>query len=178
MISECDASGDDGEIDGPMSFNGSMHEDLFGEEHVHKALESRVVMDPQGDAREDRLAEDSTPELEACSNDSASDKDGDECEAVESECSIVDETVRPSPMKMRTRSKALPNIVVPDSLMCSDPEDDEPPLRQRKRNHTIATPLRAGGTSKYFRRNSNQFPSIASKTLAARKARVCKKGTK
>ena len=135
-------------------------------------------MDPQGDAREDQLAEDSTPELEACSNDSASDKDGDECEAVESECSIVDETVRPSPMKMRTRSKALPNIVVPDSLMCSDPEDDEPPLRQRKRNHTIATPLRAGGTSKYFRRNSNQFPSIASKTLAARKARVCKKGTK
>ena len=58
-----------------------MHEDLFGEEHVHKALESRDVMGPQGDAREDQLAEDSTPELEACSNDSASDKDGDECAA-------------------------------------------------------------------------------------------------
>ena len=27
-------------------------------------------------------------------------------------------------------------------------------------------PLRAGGTSKYFRRNSNQFPSIASKKFA------------
>ena len=72
---------------------------------------------------------DSTPELEACSNDSASDKDGDECEAVESECSIVDETVRPSPIKMRTRSKARPKMVIPDSLKCSDLEDDEPPPR-------------------------------------------------
>ena len=134
VISECDASVDraldDKKIDGPMSFNWSMQGDLFGEKHVHKALESRDVMDPQGDAREDQLAEDSTSELEACSNDSASDKDGDECEAVESECSIVDETVRPSLMKMRTRSKARPNIVVPDSLMCSDPEDDEPPPRR------------------------------------------------
>ena len=46
------------------------------------------------------------PELEPYSNNSASDKDGDEYAAVESECDIVDETVRPSPMTMRTRSKS------------------------------------------------------------------------
>ena len=50
-------------------------------------------MDQQGDAQEDQHAEDSPPGLEPYSNDSASDKDGDECAAVESECSIVDETV-------------------------------------------------------------------------------------
>ena len=89
-----------------------------------------------------------------------------------------DETVRPSLMKMRTRSKARRVYVEPEAIMCSDVEDDEPRPRQRKRNPAITTPLRAGGTSKYFRRNSNQFPSIASKTLAARKSRAGKKGIK
>ena len=103
------------------------------------------------------------------------DKDDNDGAAVESECSIVDETVRPSPMKLRTRSKAIRAYVEPEPVMCSDTEDDEPRPRQRKRNHAIATPLRAGGTSKYFRRNSNKFPSIASKTFAARAG---KKSTK
>ena len=157
-----------------MSFDGSMQEDLFGDQYVQKTLEPRDVMDQQGDAQEDQQADDSTPELEPYSSDSASDKDGDECAAAESECSIVDETVQSSPMKMRTRSKALRAFVQPDPGMCSDTEDDELRPRQRKRNHAIAALLRAGGTSKYFRRNSNQFPSIASKTFAVRKARAGK----
>ena len=118
------------------------------------------------------------PELETYSNDSASDKDGDECAATESECSIVDKTVRPSPTKMRTRSKTRGTIVVPDALICSDIEDDEPRPRPRKRNHAIAAPPHAGGTSIFFRRNSNQFPSFASKTLAARKLQAGNKGRK
>ena len=81
-------------------------------------------------------------------------------------------------MKMRTRSKARGTLKVPELTMCSDTEDDELRPRQRKRNNAIAAPLRAGGTSKYFRRNSNQFPSIASKTLAARKSRAGNKGRK
>ena len=89
-----------------------------------------------------------------------------------------DETVRPSLMKMRTRSKARLVYVEPEAIMCSDVEDDEPRPRPRKRNVAIKTPLRAGATAKYLRRNSNQFPSIASKTLAARKSRAGKKGTK
>ena len=116
--------------------------------------------------------------MEPYSSDGASDKDGDDYAAVESECDIVDETVRRSPMKMRTRSKAQGTFVVPEALMCSDTEDDEPRPRQRKRNHTIATPLRGGATSKYLRRNSKQFPSLASKTLAARQARASNKGRK
>ena len=79
------------------------------------------------------------PELETYSNDSASDKDGDECAAVESECSIVDETVRPSPMKMRTRSKAQGTLDVPESIMSSDTEENEPRPRQRTR-HVQAEP--------------------------------------
>ena len=113
-------------------------------------------MDQQGDAQEDQQAEDPPPGFEPYSDDSASDKDGNEYEAVESECDIVDETVRPNPMEMRTRSKFRSTFVVPDSIICSDTEDDESRPRQRKRNHTIAAPLRAGGTSnlKYFRCNS------------------------
>ena len=94
----------------------------------------------------------------------------------ESEEEIVDETIRQSPTKMRTRSKSR-KPVLPEPVICFDTKDDEYP-RQRKRTLAIATPLRAGGTSKYFRRNSNQFPSIASKKFAARKAQASKKGCK
>ena len=161
-----------------MSDESMQQENLFAEPDVQKALELRDVMSQQGDAREYQVTEEPNIELGAYSDDGASDDDDKHCEAVESECSIVDETVRPSPMKMRTRSKARRVYVEPEAIMCSDVEDDEPRPRQRKRNPAITTPLRAGGTSKYFRRNSNQFPSIASKTLAARKSRAGKKGTK
>ena len=89
-----------------MSFNESVQEELFGDQYIHKTLASRDVMDQQGSAQEDQRDEDSIPELEPYTNDSASNNDGNECAAVESECSIVDETVRLSPMKMRTRSKS------------------------------------------------------------------------
>ena len=160
-----------------MSFDGSSNANLFGEQDAQKAFESRDEMDQQGDAQEHQYAEDSPPRLESYSDDSASDNDGDEYAAVESEEEIVDETVRPSLMKMRTRSKTR-QPVIPDSIICSDTEDEEPRPRQRKRNHTIATPLRAGATSKYFPRSSNRFPSVASKALAACKARACNRGRK
>ena len=98
--------------------------------------------------------------------------------AVEPECSIVDETIRPSPMKMRTRSKARRSLVIPDADICSDVEDDEPRPRQRKCNTANAIMPRAVGTSKFFRRNSNQFTCVASKTLAARKTRAGPKNRK
>ena len=112
------------EVDAQTSFDWSLNEDLFGDPDVQKALESRDVMDQQGNAQADQIAEDSTPELEPDSQDSASDKDGDEYAAVESEDDdIVDETVRPSPMKMLTRSKTR-QPVMPDPVMCSETEDD------------------------------------------------------
>ena len=58
-------------------------------------------MDQLGDAQEDQNAEESIPELESYSNDSALDKDGDEDMAAEPEDDKVDETVTPSPKKMR-----------------------------------------------------------------------------
>ena len=161
-----------------MSFNWSVQEDLFGDQYVQKTLGSRDVMDQQGSAQEDQLDEDSIPGLESYTNDSASDSDGNEYAAVESECSIVDETVRPSPMEMQTRSKARRSLVIPDEDICSDVEDDEPRPRQRKRNPATATMPRAGGTSKFFCRNSNQFPCVASKALTARKSRAGTKGRK
>ena len=134
-------------------------------------------MDQQGDLQEDQIAEDSTPELETDSEDSASDKEGDACAAAESEDEIVDETIPPSPGKIRTRSKSQ-KVIIPPPVMCSDSEDEEHRPRPRKRTHASPAPLRAGGTSKCFRRNLNQFPSIASKKLAARTGRAGSQGQK
>ena len=124
-ISECDVSveqvqGND-EVDAEMSFKFHEYaqEDLFGDRNVQKTLESRDVMDQQGRAQKDQQDEDSIPGLEPYTDDSASDSDGDEYAAVESEYSIGDETVRPSPMKMRTRSKATRAYL--------EPEVPEPP---------------------------------------------------
>ena len=65
---ECDASVDrvseDDEIGDRMSINRSLQEDLFGGADVYKALQSRDVMEPQGNAQECQMAEDSLPELE------------------------------------------------------------------------------------------------------------------
>ena len=83
-----------------------MNENIFGDQEFQKALESRDVMDQRGDAQEDPITDDSTPELESDSEDGASDKEGHECVAAKSDNDIVDETMPPSPMKNRTRSKA------------------------------------------------------------------------
>ena len=164
------------EVDARTSFDGSLNENLFGDQDIQKALESRNVMDRQGD-QEDPSTDDPTPELESDSEDSASDEEAHECAAAKSDDDIVDETVSPSPMKNRTRSKAR-KVTIPAPIMCSDFEDEERRPRPRKRTHSSPAPLRAGGTSKYFRRNSNQFPSIASKKLAARKGRAGSRGRK
>ena len=154
----------------------SMHqENLFARPDVQEALELRDAMSKQNDARDQHTEEHNVVLKDYSYNDSSDDDDKYHV-PVESECSIVDETIQPSPMKMRTRSKARPTFVIPDPDICSDVEDDEPRPRQRKRNPVVKTPLRTGGTSKYFRRNSNQFPSIASKTLAVRRSRSGKKG--
>ena len=106
-------------------------------------------MDWQGDAQEDQTAEDSTPELETNSVDCSSDKEGDEHAAAESEDEIVDETIPPSPGKVRTRSKAR-KVIIPAPVMCSDSEDEEHRPRPRKRTNASPAPLRAGGTFNLF----------------------------
>ena len=180
-ISECDAYEDQSwgndEVEAQMMTDESVHQvNLFGRPDVQEALEIRDAMSKQDDGR-DQHTEEPNRVLGEYSDHDTSDDDDRYREPVESECSIVDETIQPSPMKMRTRSKDRRPLVIPDADICSDVEDDEPRPRQRKRNPVAKTPLRAGGTSKYFRRNSNQFPSIASKKLAVRRSRVGKKGT-
>ena len=83
------------------------------------------------------------PSLEPYSDDGASDNDEQEHVHAESEDEIVDETIRPSPTKMRTRSKTR-KLVISEAIICFDTEDDEPRPRQRKRTHVVGTPLRAG----------------------------------
>ena len=92
-ISEREASVDrelgSKEIGAQTSIDESFVQDLFGD-YVQMALESRDVMDQQGDAQEDQNVEVSTPELEPYSDESASDKDGDEDAAAKPGDDIVD----------------------------------------------------------------------------------------
>ena len=159
-------------------------QDLFGRPDAVENQQLRDVMSQQEEARDQEVGE-TNVDLGSYSDDDATEDDDKQCEAIESECSIIDETVRPSPKKaqtsprkIRTRSKAWGTYMIPDSIICSDVEDEEPRTRSRKRNVGIKTPLRAGATAKYLRRNSAQFPSMASKTLAVRKTRAGKKGSK
>ena len=101
---------------------------------------------------------------------SVSDEDGDECVAAESDEEIVDETLRQSPMKNSTSSKSR-KVVVPEPLQLSYSEDEEHRPSPSTRNRASPAPLRAGGNARYFRRCSNLFSNIASKKLAARKAK-------
>ncbi len=64
--------------------------------------------------------------------DSASDKDGDECAAAESEEEIVDETVPQSQLKNRISSKSR-KVIVPKALLCSEFEEELPRPQPRKR---------------------------------------------
>ncbi len=65
-----------------------------------KTLESLNVTDPQGDAQEVPIMNDTASEQGSENEDSASDTDGDlsGCAAAESEDGIVDEAVPPSPI--------------------------------------------------------------------------------
>jgi hypothetical protein len=96
----------------------------------------------------------------------ASDKDGDEYAAAESEHAIVFETTPQSPMTNRTRSKSQ-KVIIPDTLMCSDSEDELPRPQPRKHIHSSPVPPSAGGHAKHFL--VRQFLSIASKKLTASK---------
>ncbi len=59
--------------------------------------------------------------------DSASDRDGDECAAAESDEEIVNETILQSPMKIQTRCKSY-QVILPEAFQvtCSDSEDEPP----------------------------------------------------
>ena len=151
------------EVEARTSINGSLTDDLFGTTDIQKALESGDGTDPQGDAQEAPSINDTAPEQESEKEDSASESDSDVCAAAESEDEFVDETVQPCPMRSKSRK-----VVIPEALMCSDAKDELPRPQRRKRNHASPAALRAGKHAKYFRRNSNQFSSIASKKLMAR----------
>jgi hypothetical protein len=152
------------------SINWSCTNQLFG-----TPSESEDATDARGNALDtlttEYLEQDPEPE------DSAPDEDGNECAAAESDEEIVDETIRQSPMKNRTRSKSL-KVFVPEPLLPSDSEDKESRPQPRKHKRASPAPLRAYGHARYFRRNSNQFPSIASKKLAVRKGKAGRQGRK
>ncbi len=91
--------------------------------------------------------------------------------AAESDEEIVD------PMKDRTRSKSS-KVIVPEAVICADTEDKPPRPQPRKRDRAGPAPLRAGGQAKYFLRNSNRFPSIASRKRTACKGQTGGRGRK
>jgi hypothetical protein len=126
---------------------------------IQKISESGDATDTRGDAQDVHMDEDS-----------ASYKDGDGYAAAESEDEQVFQTIPHSPMINQTRSKSPSQRLaptVPDAILSSASEDKLPRLQPRKHIHASPVSPSAGGYTKYFLRNSNQFPSVASKKCTA-----------
>ncbi len=77
------------------------------------------------DAQDVPTMDETTNEQVSEDRNSASDKDGNECDAAESDDDIVDEKIQQSPMKNRTRSKSR-KVAVPDTLLFSYSENELP----------------------------------------------------
>jgi hypothetical protein len=137
-------------------------DELFGA--LEKSLVSGDATDPQDEAQVPIMNNDVPDARVSDDEGSDSDKDGDECAAAESDPEIMDETIKSSLMLHRIRI-TYQKVTLPVPSMCSDPEDELPRPQLRKRNRAGPFPLRAGGHAKYFRRNSNHVPSVASKGL-------------
>jgi hypothetical protein len=86
----------------------SLTEILFGTPDIEKTSESGDATHARGDAQGVVMDEDS-----------ASDKDGDEYAAAESEDELLIEKIPQSPVTNRTRIKSR-KVVIPDALVCSD----------------------------------------------------------
>ena len=93
-----------------------------------------------------------------------------ENQATDGDDSIIDETLDISTVKDRTRSKSK-KYNIPSAIIPSDSEDKMPCPTRRQRAQRGSGAIRAGVNAKFIRRNSNQFPSTASKKLQARKRR-------
>ena len=95
----------------------------------------------------------------------------DEDQALDGDDSIIDEMLDISTVKDRTRSKSK-KYNIPTAIIPSYSEDEIPRPPRRKRALRGSGAVRAGVNANFIRRNSNQFPSTASKKLQARWGRA------
>ena len=111
-----------------------------------------------------------------CEQSQAEDGDSGAEEPVENQVtdgddSIIDETLDISTVKDRTRSKSK-KYKIRWAIIPSDSEDEMPRPSRSQRAQRGSGAFRAGVNAKFIRRNSNQFPSTASKKLQTRKGRA------
>ena len=159
------------EIEAQTSVDGSMHEELFGDDQAQDPQPDRDAMDARVEVQDPSMDSSNTCEQ-------SQDNDGDsgaeepvENQATDGDESIIDETLDTSTVKDRTRSKSK-KYNIPTSLTLSDSEDEMPRPSRRQRAKRGSGAIRAGVTAKFIRRNSNKFPSTASKKLQSRKDRA------
>ena len=115
-------------------------------------------------------------ESNICEQSQAGDGDSGAEEPVENQLtdgddSIIDETLDISTVKYSTRSKSK-KYNIPSAIIPSDSEDEMPRPSRRQKAQRGSCAIRAGVNAKFIRRNSNQFPSTASKKLQASKGRA------
>ena len=144
--------------DAQMSVDGSMHDNLFGEDQAQDqqpdrdAMDARVVVpDPSMD--DSNICEQSQQEDEGSRA-----EEPIENQATDGDESIIDETLDISTVKDRTRSKAK-KYNIPSSIVPSDSEDEMPRPSRRQRAQRGSGAIRAGVTAKFIRRNCQQEAS-------------------
>ena len=160
-------------VDAQMSVDGSMHDDLFGKDQAQDPQPDRDAMDARVEVQElsimmhdSNICEQSQQEDEGSRA-----EEPIENQATDGDESIIDETLDISIVKDSTRSKSK-KYNIPSAIIPSDSEDEMPRPTRRQKAQRGSGAICAGVNAKFIRRNSNQFPSTASKKLQARKGRA------
>ncbi len=155
------------EVEARMSINGSLQENLFGDNQAQDLLQVRDAMNAQDGVSEQSM--DASNTCEQCHEEDDTRADAPvEHQATDQEGSIIDETLNLSTVKDRTRSKSK-KYGIQSPIVPNDSEDEMPRPSRRKRAQRGASVSSTGVTAKFLRRNSNQFSSTASIKLNARR---------
>ena len=159
------------EVEAQMSVDGSLHENLFGDDQAQHPQPDRDAMDARVEVQEPSMDDSNICEQSQQEDEDSRAEEPVENQATDGDDSIIDETLDISTVKDLTRSKSK-KYNIPSAIIPSYSEDEMPRPSRLQRGQRGSCAIRAGVNAKFIRRNSNQFPSTASKKLQARKGRA------
>ena len=165
------------EVEAQMSVDGSLQEDLFGDNQAQDLQPDRDAMDVRVEVQEPSMVDSSICDQSQAEDGESGAEEPVENQVTDGDDSIIDETLEISTVKDRARSKSK-KYNIPSAIIPSDSEDEMPRPTRRQRAQRGSGAICAGVNAKFIRRNSNHFPSTASKKLQARWRRASSRESK
>ena len=157
---ERELSSDD--VEAQMSVDGSMHENLFGDDQAQDPQPDRDAMDARVEVQEPSMDDSNICEQSQQEDEDSRAEEPVENQATDGDDSIIYETLDISTVEDSTRCKSK-KYNIPSAIIPSNSEDKMPRPSHRQRAQRGSCAISAGVTAKFTRRNSNQFPRTAGK---------------